>query len=335
MISSLFGSSSRKIQPKSVPFIHRRYSSMSYARYAVKDDARPALAVVTGGRSGIGKAIAIKIASLPFIDHVLLVSRSITPEHVAEHPKCIAIAADVGTSEGRQSIVDQVQELSAEQTKALRFLVHSAGTIDPIKSVLELTEDDLRTSMVVNLEAPLLLTTALYPYLASDDLVAGRVLHVSSGAAHGPPPVGWAAYGISKAAFFQSFQILDKEFVHLGGKVRVGSFKPGVVDTAMQGVIREAPQEAMPAVGNFQTMKDNVREESSSKSRGGASQAQARPPPKGALDSPDNVAYFAEWLLLGTEDDEFANRDDPDEYDVRNADLYPKWIPPENLPKEE
>jgi benzil reductase ((S)-benzoin forming) len=134
--------------------------------------------------------------------------------------------------------------------------------------VLDLTEDDLRTSLEVNLEGPLLLTTALYPYLASD-VVAGRVLHVSSGAAHGPPPVGWTAYGISKAAFFQSFQILDKEFVHLGGKIRVESFKPGVVNTTMQGMIREAPQEAMPAVGNFRTMKDSVQEESSSKSSGG------------------------------------------------------------------
>ena len=30
-------------------------------------DTRPAVAIVTGGKSGIGKAIAIKIASFPFI----------------------------------------------------------------------------------------------------------------------------------------------------------------------------------------------------------------------------------------------------------------------------
>jgi hypothetical protein len=93
----------------------------------------------------------------------------------------------------------------------------------------------------------------------------------------------------------------------------------------MQGVIREAPKEAMPMIENFQNMKDNVKETTVSK---------ARPPPKGALDSPDNVAFFVEWLLLGTTDDEFSNRDDDNEYDIRNASLFPRWIPEENLPKD-
>jgi hypothetical protein len=93
----------------------------------------------------------------------------------------------------------------------------------------------------------------------------------------------------------------------------------------MQGIIRDAPQDVMPLVASFQTMKDKAV---------AAAAAQARVPPAGALDAPENVAFFAEWLLLGTTDDEFANRDDPNEYDIRNAALYPKWIPKENLPKD-
>jgi hypothetical protein len=108
----------------------------------------------------------------------------------------------------------------------------------------------------------------------------------------------------------------------------VGSFKPGVVDTGMQGTIREAPKEAMPVVESFQNMKAKVTETTTTINK-------ARPPPKGALDTADNVAFFTEWLLLGTSDDEFSNRDDDSEWDVRNANLYPKWIPDENLPKED
>ena len=48
-------------------------------------------------------------------------------------------------------------------------------------------------------------------------------------------------------------------------------------------------------------------------------------------DTPDNVAFFAEYLLLGTTDEEFVNVDDPNEYDIRNAELFPRWIPEENL----
>lgn len=297
---------------------------MSFSRYAA-EETRSCIALVTGGRSGIGKAIAEKISSLPFIEQVLLVSRSIAPDEVSENTKFVAVAADIGTEEGRQKIVKEVESYSVQKSKPLRFLVHSAGSIDPIKPILELKQEEIRRALTVNLEGPVLLSTALYPFL-SDDQTAGRILHVSSGAAHGAPPVGWAAYGISKAAFYQAFKTLDKEFRHLGGSVRVGSFKPGVVDTDMQGTIRGAPEESMPLVGNFHNMKAKVDASEIVKA--------ARPPPKGALDSPENVAFFAEWLLLGTSDDEFANVEDPNEYDIRNAALYAKWILPENLPKE-
>lgn len=298
-------------------------SSSLVAYHSMKESARPAVALVTGGKSGIGKAIALKIASFPFIDQVFCVSRSIqeTDDVVQRNPKIYPLPANVGTPEGRKAIVEKIESTG----KQLRFLIHSAGTIDPIKSPLHVTEDELRNAMNINCEAPFLLTTALYKSLCGDD-VAGRVLHVSSGAAHGAPPIGWSVYGVTKAAFFQSFKVLEREFRHVGGKVVVGSFKPGVVDTAMQGTIREAPEDSMPIVANFQGMKDKVA--------GTSSGGTAQPPPKGALDTPENVAFFAEWLLLGTTDDEFGNKDDPYEYDIRNEELYPKWIPAENLPKD-
>ncbi|KAL3917141.1 MAG: hypothetical protein SGILL_004853 [Bacillariaceae sp.] len=308
----------------------------SFTAYSIKDSSRPALALVTGGRSGIGKAIAKKIASFPFIDNVLIVSRHVNQtEATAEDSKFVAVAADIGTEEGRQKVVDKVQSLSEQDGNALRqlrFLVHSAGTIEPISPVLHVTPEELRKALNVNLEGPFFLSNALYPYMSAQDdtAAAGRILHVSSGAAHGAPPIGWGVYGITKAAFFQSFKVLSREYDHLGAKVVVGSFKPGVVDTPMQGVIRESPSDKMPVVGNFQAMKEKATEHAKS---GSMDTSKARPPPTGALDSPDNVAFFAEWLLLGTSDAEFSNRDDANEYDIRDAKLYPKWIPNENLPK--
>ncbi|CAB9530081.1 short-chain dehydrogenase reductase (Partial), partial [Seminavis robusta] len=192
--------------------------------------------------------------------------------------------------------------------------------------ILEITPEEMRHAMNVNCESPFFLTTALYPFMTPVDEsgVSGRVLHVSSGAAHGAPPSGWTCYGLTKAAFFASYKILEREFREsLGGKVVIGTFKPGVVDTSMQGTIREAPTNSMPVVGNFQKMKE--------KAANHAMANKARPPPPGALDSPDNVAFFVEYLLLGTTDEEFANKDDSNEYDIRNEDLYPHWIEEEDL----
>ena len=148
---------------------------------------------------------AERIASFPFIDEVLAVSRSIQPSDVADSPKLTALAADVSTEQGRAEIVRHVRRCCGGDAagasdggtkKQLRFLVHSAGVIDPIKPVLDVQPDELRCAMTINCEAPLFLTTAVtYPFMekandGSEDSLAGRVLHVSSGAAHGAPPVG-------------------------------------------------------------------------------------------------------------------------------------------------
>lgn len=310
-------------------------TSTAYARAVA--EKRPSIALVTGGRSGIGLAMARKIAAFPFIETVLAVSRSITDNDAAAmSPKVQALPVDIGTEEGRQKIVDHVARLCSDDSepkksdrkKQLRFLVHSAGTISPIKSVLEVTQKELRDAMNINCESPFLLSTALYPYMTPLDKsgVAGRVLHVSSGAAHGAPPAGWGVYGITKSAFFQSYKVLEKEYRDtLGGKVVVGSFRPGVVDTSMQGAIRGAPVDVMPMVKKFQDLKDKAEQ------AGVGVTDRPRPPPEGALDTPENVAFFGEYLLLGTTDEEFANKNDPGEYDIRNKELFPKWIAPEDL----
>jgi len=316
---------------------HGTMSFRTGAAYAkASTESRPSIALVTGGRSGIGLAVAKKIATFPFIDQVLAVSRSISDQDdlAGVSPQIKALPADASTEEGRQKIVDRVSELCnsatadgrATRQKQLRYLIHSAGTIDPIKNILDVTPGEFSQAMKVNCESPFFLTTSLYPFMTplDENGVAGRVLHVSSGAAHGAPPSGWGCYGISKAAFFQSYRVLEREFREtLGGKVVVGSFKPGVVDTSMQGTIRQAPHEAMPGVGTFKKMKEMVAGVGGDNT---TTISKARPPPSGALDSPENVAYFAEFLLLGTTDEEFGIKDDPGEYDIRNKDLFPRWI---------
>ena len=300
-------------------------------------DNHPSIAVVTGGRSGIGLAIAIKIASFPFIEQVLAVSRSISPQHVQSYsPKLTSLAADLSTTEGRTKIVQEVDRLCGgvggnNRKKQLRFLIQSAGSIDPIKPVLEVQPDELRRAMVLNCEAPLFLTTALYPYMKplNNQGVPGRVLHVSSGAAHGAPPVGWSCYGISKAAFYQSYKVLEREFRQAGGFVVVGSFKPGVVDTDLQGTIRESSESSMPIVQFFRNMKsNNANNDNTSIQQGTVISSKARPPPKGALDTSENVAFFVEYLLLGMTDEEFANANDNNEHSIQDASLFEKWVDP-------
>uniref|UniRef100_A0A7S1GJX9 Ketoreductase (KR) domain-containing protein n=1 Tax=Cyclophora tenuis TaxID=216820 RepID=A0A7S1GJX9_CYCTE len=110
-------------------------SSAAYA-IAMKESHRPAIAVVTGGKSGIGKAIAAKIATFPFIDTVVAVSRSIQPSDVADinnnNSKVEALAADVTTPEGRDAIVQHIAQLCGtekeEEEKKKRLFERNAIT---------------------------------------------------------------------------------------------------------------------------------------------------------------------------------------------------------------
>ena len=86
----------------------------------------------------------------------------------------------------------------------------------------------------------------------------------------------------------------------------------------------------MPAVQRFVSLKE---QQQSTGSTTVSTTVGPRPPPSGALDTPENVAYFAEFLLLGTTDEEFANALDQSEWDIRHAQHFERWIPPENLPK--
>jgi benzil reductase ((S)-benzoin forming) len=277
-------------------------------------DFQRGIAVVTEGKSGVGKALALKIASFQMVDIVLSISRSISYQDVLASPKIQSIAADIGTEEGRQVITEHVRALcnAVPRKRQLRFLIHCATTADPVKSAFDIQPDELRRAMATNCEAPFFLTTALYPYMISEDSiggVAGRVLHVSSG--HTNSAQGTSTSDMASAAFFQSYQSLEREIRFSGGgKVVLGSFKTGVADIQTQGADRL--EEAMLMVDLFKNMKGDGEDDTSPTVPG-------RPTLAGVFDTLDNAANFAEYLLLGTTDEEFSNDGVPNEYGIRKT----------------
>jgi NAD(P)-dependent dehydrogenase (short-subunit alcohol dehydrogenase family) len=179
--------------------------------------------VITGGGSGIGRALALALNNLGH--PVVIVGRrqSCLDEVVAQAQQIKACCADVATPFGRQTLVDYLR-----QFQRLQALVHNAGMIEPICTLRELPEVAWRTLMATNLDAPLYLTQALYP-----QLIGGRVLHIGSGAAYFPVQ-GWGGYCVSKAALSMLTRCWQLEHP----EIAVASVMPGIIDTDMQAVIR-------------------------------------------------------------------------------------------------
>jgi len=214
------------------------------------------------------------------------------------------VCANVATPEGRDAIAKAVHQFCP---KKLNFIIQNAGVIGNITKIENIDYDSWRSAFAVNVDAPLFLTQKLLPELAKD----ARILHIGSGAAHGPL-AGWGTYNVSKAAFHMLYRCLEKE---LGPKgIHVGSVKPGIIETNMQETIRAASQEDMALVDRFKFFKENEYK--------GADALKPHKPPKDGLDTPENVAFFVNFLLNDVSSEEFTEK----EWDIRDEDNHDRWI---------
>ncbi|MDQ0946452.1 NAD(P)-dependent dehydrogenase (short-subunit alcohol dehydrogenase family) [Streptomyces phaeochromogenes] len=154
------------------------------------------VAVVTGGSSGIGRAIAGALARAGA--SVVIVARkeselaSTVEELTADGCRAAWVSADLGTRDGVRAAAEQAAAVFGEPD----ILVSSAG-INLRPPMGELGEDVWDATMAVNLEAPYLLGQRFGPGMAERGF--GRIIHITSQQAH-RAFVQSGAYGVSKGA---------------------------------------------------------------------------------------------------------------------------------------
>src|SRR5436190_20403471 len=178
-------------------------------------------ALVTGGSSGIGLAIARMLQDEGYA--LTLVSRR--PEKVeaaAEELGAVAIAADVGDAEACERLVAEHRERFGR----LDILVNSAG-IGIGGRVEDLPAKHFDLQVGINLRGLFLVTQAAIPLLRE---TKGLIVNLASIAGTLPAP-GLAAYGATKAAVISLTRSLNEELD--GDGVRSVAICPGFVDTPM------------------------------------------------------------------------------------------------------
>jgi len=178
-------------------------------------------ALVTGGSSGIGLAIARMLRDEGFA--LTLASRR--PEKVqaaAEELGAAAVAADVGDAADCERLVAEHRERFGR----LDVLVNSAG-IGIGGSVENLPAKHFDLQMGVNLRGLFLVTQAAIPLLRESK---GWIVNLASIAGTLPTP-GLATYGATKAAVISLTRSLNEELDADG--VRAVAICPGFVATPM------------------------------------------------------------------------------------------------------
>lgn len=189
------------------------------------------VALVTGGSSGIGKAIAIALSGAGA--HVLIAAR--TAEAVDATVNEIreaggsgdGIVADLSTREGAHALADAAG--------AVDIIVNSAG-INLRPPLSELDEPTWEMTMHVNLEAPFILGQRLAPAMAKRGF--GRLIHISSQQAH-RAFASSGAYGVSKAAIEGLARSQSEAWAPHG--VTANVLIPGFVETPLNKRLSSDP----------------------------------------------------------------------------------------------
>ncbi|RSO07692.1 dehydrogenase [Streptomyces sp. WAC 05379] len=154
------------------------------------------VAVVTGGSSGIGRAITEALARAGA--SVVVVARreaelaATVGELEAVGCRAARVSADLGTRDGVRAAAEAAVEAFGEPD----ILVNCAG-INLRPPMGELAEDVWDTTMALNLDAPHLLGQRFGPGMAERGF--GRIIHITSQQAH-RAFVQSGAYGVSKGA---------------------------------------------------------------------------------------------------------------------------------------
>jgi len=178
-------------------------------------------ALVTGGSSGIGLAIARMLADEGYA--LTLAARRLDRlEEARAELQCAVARADVSSEEDCARLVAE----HVERHGGLDVLVNSAGVgIAGLIGDTQTKHWDLQQN--VNLRGTFLVTREALPALRS---TKGYVINLASIAGTLPTP-GLAVYGAAKAAVIALSRSLDREEAESG--VRVTALCPGFVDTPM------------------------------------------------------------------------------------------------------
>ena len=223
------------------------------------------LAIITGGSRGLGKALVDLHAKHGWA--VREFSRSGTSEH---HIPC-----DLSQFEDSATIISNTfRQLSAQDWREVR-LINNAGLLDPVGPLRFHAPEQWQTNIQVNIYSYIVATGLFMKNFNAID-TKYCLANISSGASV-KAYYGWSLYCASKAAIEAFTRSVALEQSYRNNPVVAVIIVPGVIETAMQDLIRRQDSEHFKDVDRFIRLKR-----------------------QGKLQSPEEVAEGVYAIMNGT-----------------------------------
>ena len=213
-----------------------------HPRYPGSGRLKDKVAIVTGGDSGIGRAVAVlfaregaKVAIVYLSEHE---DAKKTVELIEEEgSEAIAIAGDLGA----KAFGEEVVEKTLGAFGKIDILINDAGEQHPDKDITDITEEQLRRTFQTNIFSMFFLTQAVRPHLKKGAAIVNCTsvtMYKGSG--------GLLDYSATKGAITAFTRSLSENLV--GEGIRVNAVAPGPIWTPLNPFGGQ-PKENIPDFG--------------------------------------------------------------------------------------
>lgn len=225
-------------------------------------------AVITGGTSGIGKAMASLFvregAKVVIAGRRVDVGKKTEAELFALGKDVLFIKADVSDAVEAKNLIETAFNWLGD----VDILVNNAG-FGVSGTILDLSESEWERAIKGNLTSVFLCSKYTASYLIKKN--KGIILNIASGAGVNGIK-GMAAYGAAKAGVINLTRCMAADLAHY--KIRVNSISPGFIDTpAIDGILKEGV--------NVEILKQKL----------------AKRYPLGRIGTPEDIANAALYLV--------------------------------------
>lgn len=210
--------------------------------------------IITGASSGLGAELSRQLLSEE--NQVFGLSRTVNKD-IQQFAHDLGfnyqfIAVDLSQVESIEVILQGIFESIDSSNVETISLINNAATVTPIKNIQACTQDEIVSSIQLNLTAPIMLTSC-FMKVTTQWTAKRTIVNISSGSGQYPAS-SMSLYCGAKAALNMFTKCVELEQSAVTNPVQVLTIDPGMMNTGMQQTARETDFE----LSNYFTLQKDT-----------------------------------------------------------------------------